>query len=162
MVRLSTWFSSLVIGLLISTQVYAKDIDTIFSDTYNRFHYVSDDKQYGKDTWVDWSHRVRKNRPFWGDCDDFSVTVYNLLKEEGFQPTLYVVQIPMYLWPSVDPVYHTVIRVNDKMLDNRYPEPREWSKGIKGSRYTLAVPYYEIAWKKRVISPLQQKLPSSP
>lgn len=160
--RLSTWFSSLVIGLLISTQVYAKDIDTIFSDTYNHFHYVSDDKQYGKDTWVDWSHRVRKNRPFWGDCDDFSVTVYNLLKEEGFEPILYVVQIPMYLWRSVEPVYHTVIRVNDKMLDNRYPEPREWTKGIKGSRYTHAVPYYEIAWKKRVISPLQQKLPSSP
>lgn len=160
--RLSTWFSSLVIGLLISTQVQAKDIETIFFDTYKRFHYVSDDKQYGKDTWVDWSHRIRKNRPFWGDCDDFSVTVYSLLKEEGFQPTLYVVQIPMYLWYSVEPVYHTVIRVNNKMLDNRYPEPREWYKGIKGSRYTHAVPYYEIAWKKRVISPLQQKLPSSP
>jgi predicted transglutaminase-like cysteine proteinase len=162
MARRLIWFSSLVVGLLISTQVYAKDIETIFFDTYKRFHYVSDDKQYGKDTWVDWSHRIRKNRPFWGDCGDFSVTVYSLLKEEGFQPTLYVVQIPMYLWDSVKPVYHTVIRVNNKMLDNRYPEPREWDKGIKGSRYTHAVPYYEIAWKKRVISPLQQKLPSSP
>jgi len=163
MARLFVWFSSLVIGLLISTQVYAKDIDTIFSDTYKRFHYVSDDKQYGKDTWVDWSHRIRKNRPFWGDCDDFSVTVYNLLKEEGYNPVLYIVMLPKYSWQFDNkPVYHTVIRVDDKMLDNRYPEPREWNRGIKGSRYTHAVPYYEIAWKKRVISPLQQRLPSSP
>jgi hypothetical protein len=74
------------------------------------------------------------------------------LKEEGYNPVLYIVMLPKHHWQLDNkPVYHTVIRVNDKMLDNRYPEPREWSKGIKGSRYTHVVPYPDQVWLKKVI-----------
>jgi len=158
MARLYVWCSTLVVALLISSGVYAQNINSIldqairqqdrsveiyniFDRVYKNFSYVSD--RPGEDLWIDYSYRVKKNRRFYGDCDDFAVTIYTLLDEQGYKPRLYTVFSPK------DNMYHAIVRVNDLLLDNRFNLVKPWY--ITQIEYTNIVPWPEYVWHKKVI-----------
>jgi len=130
-----------VLDSLISAQVNEKDIHGIFNRTFRNFSYVSD--RPGEDMWIDYSYRVKKNRKFYGDCDDFAVTLHTLLYEQGYRPRLYIVYIPELS------SYHAVIRVNNLLLDNRQDTVKHWNH--VHLEYTNVVPYPDQVWLKKVI-----------
>lgn len=139
--------------------VIEHNVEEIFDYTFSRFNYLSDDTQWGGDYWIDWSESIEQGAEFFGDCDDFSLTLYTLLAKAGISSQIYMVQIPKHQWKHDDkPEYHTVVRVQwikdnmiyDSMLDNRYHSIREWHDGVRGSMYNHIILWPKQIWEKKV------------
>ena len=123
------------------------EIENIFLKTYRLFIWQSDYERTGKyDVRETFAHKVKAHEKFYGDCDDFAYTVYDLLTESGYHPQLWIVELPVFSILNPSDRYHMITSVSDSknlsdrkiwMLDNRYPGLREWKTGVTGSMYKV-------------------------
>jgi len=137
----------------------ANEVKDIFLFAYRNFDYKTDLERFGvSDYRKSFYDDLKQNKRFSGDCDDFAYTVRDLLVEKGYKPELWIVAVPPRIWRNGVPGYHMVVKVQDKngfvwMLDNRYPRPRKWLRGVRGSMYEvkLRAAYWPTETKEKWI-----------
>ena len=92
------------------------ELSKLTQQTHDRFTYRSDMEQYGvKDKWV-----ISKDlKPFYGDCEDFSLAVNYQLKQMGYSSEILLVRD--------QPKNHVVLLYEGMVIDNKnkWPIPLE-------------------------------------
>jgi len=104
-------------------------VQELFDKTKNLFIYKSDDELYSRDKWVSHIDKVKSKQYFKGDCDDFALTLYDLLIERGYSPVFYIVKTPRN--------YHAVLWVNGMIIDNTLSHVVFWNAAVTYHKYDV-------------------------
>ena len=115
-------------------------ISQIVAAMFSLFVYTSDMEQFGVEQDLR-SHAtvVKKGEKFKDDCDGFTLTAIDLLREAKVPAWTITVQLPKVAGSG----RHMIVGLKDSetgatyVLDNRYPGLRPMRVALEGSRYRI-------------------------
>lgn len=89
------------------------------------FTYRSDQSKHGRfEHWASHADAVRNDEPFTGDCDDYALTIAELLVERGADPA----KVAIVFCRTENDEPHLACLYKGWILDNRNGWPVDWSR----------------------------------
>ena len=99
-------------------------IKETFAEVHRLFSWAPDDETFGEpEHWSSFADKVEQSKHFRGDCDNFALTVIDLLLRRGVKPENCRLAL---CWTETNE-YHAVAIVHGWLLDNRMRTLRPWA-----------------------------------